>query len=153
MYSNVTLNISLRLPRAIITLGHSLDHFTFHHSILETGTTVWILSIHSHPLLQTPSQKSRYSYAYLPHRNNANYKLCSLPAHLDPVSTWTQAVLSRYLEHYSDTLSHSSSRRHESCIRHTDYTTKSDWRSIPVQSLVVKQPKTLGMHLRMTWRD
>jgi hypothetical protein len=153
MYSSATRNTSSKPPRGTTIRGYSLGHSTSHHSILETGTTASISSIHSHHLLQMPFQRSRYSYAYLHHRKNANYKLSSLPALHDQVSTWTQAVLSRYLEHYSDTLSHSSSRRHESCIRHTDYTTKSDWRSIPVQSLVVKQPKTLGMHLRMTWRD
>jgi hypothetical protein len=100
-----------------------------------------------------PFQRSRYSYAYLHHRKNANYKLSSLPALHDQVSTWTQAVLSRYLEHYSDTLSHSSSQHRESCIRLTDYTMKSDLLSTPVRSLVVKQLKKLGMLLRMIWRD
>jgi hypothetical protein len=153
MYLSVTLNISLRLPRAIITPGHSLGHSTSHRSILETATTVSTLSTHSRPLLQVPSRRSRYSSAYSHHRKNASCKLSLLPAHLDSVSTWTQAALSKYLEHYSDTPYHFSSRRHGSCIKPIGYTTKSDLLSILVQSLVVKQPKTLGMHLRMMWRD
>jgi hypothetical protein len=150
MYSSVTLITSLRLPRGIITRGPSLGHSTSHHSILETATTVWISSIHSHHLLQMRSQRSRCSYAYLHHRKNVNYKLSSLPAHLDQVSTWTQAVLSRYLEHSFHILSHSSSPRRESCTRRIDYTTKSDLLSTLVRSLVVKLLKKLGMRLRMT---
>lgn len=153
MYSSEIRVISSRRLEVTTIHGYFPVHSMYPHSTLETATTVSTSSIRSPRQTRMSYLKSRSFYVFSPPRRNANYKLSSLPAHLDRVSIWIRAGLSRYSARYSVSHSRFSSPPHASCIKLIVYIIKSSWRYIHVRNLVAKLPKRLGMRLRMMSRD